>query len=145
MAITDADVTLTLKTLTNVESVQSEEESEATPEENTDADLSFEEFESLHLQAQGEIANDLKKLWLTATDVTDTQTQRLRAYLISDYLQTSQPDFDAAKIQYNEDSSVYHHANRKGSSYYVLYLRTLENIRRANDDFIDRKAGVFIT
>ncbi len=143
MTATEADVIESLSILTNVESVQSEEESKATPEENTNADLLYAEFTELLDQAEEELANDLIRLNLSA--VADVTTKRALAYLIADYIQVGQPDWNAQKVQFNQDTSVSRFANRKGSSYYYNYLRTLENALKADDDYKERKAGVFIT
>lgn len=145
MAITEDDVIASLHILTTVGTIQTEEESEATPEENTDADISYLEFSELYLQAAEEIANDLTRLKLTLTLLGDTTTNRAVAYLIADYTLISLPNWNAQKVQFNEDSSIYRFANRKGSGYYYNYLRTLDNALKANADYIERKAGVFIT
>jgi|GEM_PF-3888765 len=143
MAITESDVIESLQILTSVESVQSKEESEADPEENTTADLLYDEFSELLDQAEEEFENDLIRLDLST--VSDLTTKRALSYLICDYMQIGLPEWNAAKIEFNQDSSVYHFANRKGSSYYYNYLRTLENALKADSDYKERKAGVFIT
>jgi hypothetical protein len=144
MAITDADVIESLQILTTIETIQTEAQSEATPEENTTADLLYAEFTELLDQAEEEFANDLIRLNLTT--VSDITTKRALAYLIADYIQVGQPDWNAAKVQYNQDTSVSRFAaNRLGSSYYYNYLRTLENAQKADDDYKERKSGVFIT
>jgi hypothetical protein len=143
MALTESEIIDSLKVLTSVESVQTKLEHEATPEENTDADLLYLEFSELYSQAQEELQNDLTRLNLSA--IEDTTTKRALSYLIADYTQISQPEWNAQKVQFNEDTSVYRFANRKGSSYYYNYLRTLENAQKADEDYKERKAGVFIT
>jgi hypothetical protein len=143
MAITEDDIIESAQILTITGSIQTEEEYEASPEENADADISYLEFTELYSQASEELANDLKRLNLAS--VSDTTTKRAMAYLIADYAQISQPEWNAAKVQYNQDSSVYRHANRMGSSYYYNYLRTLDNALKADADYKERKAGVFIT
>jgi hypothetical protein len=143
MTVTEDDVILSLQILTTIETIQTEEESKATPEENTTADLLYAEFSELLDQAEEEFANDLTRLNLSA--VADLTTKRSLAYLIADYLQVGQPEWNAQKIQYNQDASVSRFANRLGSSYYYNYLRTLENAQKADDGYIERKAGVFIT
>jgi len=143
MTVTEDDVITSLQTLTSVESVQTEAQSEATPEEGTTADLLYAEFTELLDQAEEELANDLTRLNLTT--VSDVTTKRALAYLIADYIQVGQPEWNAAKVQFNQDTSVSRFANRQGSSYYYNYLRTLENAHKADDDYKERKAGVFIT
>ncbi len=143
MAITDADVIESLQILTSVESVQTEAQSEATPEEGTTSDLLYAEFSELLDQAEEELQNDLIRLNLSA--VADVTTKRALAYLIADYIQVGQPEWNAAKVQYNQDSSISRFANRQGSSYYYNYLRTLENAQKADEDYKERRAGVFIT
>ena len=143
MAITEDDVIESLQVLTSVESVQSKEESEADPAENTNADLSYVEFSELLDQAEEEFENDLIRLNLST--VSDLITKRALSYLIADYMQIGVPEWNAAKIEFNQDSSVYHFANRKGSSYYYNYLRTLENALKADESYKGRRAGVFIT
>ena len=143
MALTEADIIASLQILTSVGSVQTEAEYEATPEEHTDADIFYLEFSELYSQAGEELQNDLARLNLP--EVGDTTTKRALSYLIADYTQIAQPEWNSQKVQYNEDSSVYRFANRKGSSYYYNYLRILENALKADADYKDRKAGVFIT
>ena len=143
MAITEDDIIESAQILTTVGTIQTEDEYEATPEENADADISYLEFVELYSQASEELANDLTRLNLAS--VSDTTTKRGMAYLIADYTQIAQPNWDAAKVQYNQDSSVYRHANRKGSSHYYSYLRTLDNALKADADYKVRKAGVLIT
>jgi hypothetical protein len=143
MTVTEDDIITSLQTLTSVESVQTEEESKATPEENTTADLLYVEFSELLDQAEEELANDLTRLNLSA--VADVTTKRALSYLIADYIQTGQPEWNAQKVQYNQDSSISRFANRQGSSYYYNYLRTLENALKADEDYKERRAGVFIS
>ena len=143
MAITEDEIISSLQILTSVESVQIKEESEADPEENTTADLLYDEFSELLDQAEEEFENDLIRLNLST--VSDLTTKRALAYLICDYMQIGMPEWNAAKIEFNQDSSVYHFANRKGSSYYYNYLRTLENALKADSDYKERKSGDFIT
>ena len=143
MAITEDEIISSLQILTSVESVQTKEESEADPEENTNADLSYVEFSELLDQAEEEFENDLIRLNLAT--VSDLTTKRALSYLICDYMQIGMPEWNAAKIEFNQDSSVYHFANRKGSSYYYNYLRTLENALKADESYKERRAGVFIT
>jgi hypothetical protein len=143
MALTEADIIESLHILTVVGTIQTEEEHEADPEENTDADISYLEFSELYSQAEEELQNDLTRLNLS--EVSEITTKRAMSYLIADYTLISQPNWDAQKVQYNEDSSVYRFANRKGSSYYYNYLRTLDNALKADADYKERKAGVFIT
>ncbi len=143
MAITETDIISSLQILTSVESVQSKEESEADPEENTTADLLYTEFSELLDQAEEEFENDLIRLNLAT--VSDLTTKRGLAYLICDYMQIGMPEWNAAKIEFNQDSRLYHFARRKGSSYYYNYLRTLENALKADADYKERRAGFFIT
>jgi hypothetical protein len=143
MALTEADIIASLQILTSVGNVQTEAEHEAIPEEHTDADIHYLEFSELYSQAEEELQNDLARLNLS--EVGDTATKRALSYLIADYTQIAQPEWNSQKVQYNEDSSVYRFANRKGSSYYYNYLRVLENALKADADYKDRKAGVFIT
>jgi len=143
MTVTEDDVITSLQTLTSVESVQTEAQSEATPEENTDADLLYVEFSELLDQAEEEFANDLARFNLST--VSDVTTKRALAYLIADYIHVGEPEWNAQKVQFNQDTSVYRFANRQGSSYYYNYLRTLENALKADEDYKERKAGVFIT
>jgi len=143
MAITDADVMTSLQTLTTIETIQSGAQSEASPEENTTADLLYAEFTELFDQAEEELANDLIRLNLST--VSDITTKRALAYLIADYIQVGQPDWNSAKVVFNQDTSVSRFANRQGSSYYYNYLRTLENAQKADDGYIERRSGVPIT
>lgn len=143
MAITEEVIIESLGVLTTVGSVQSEEEYNASPEENTSADLLYLEFTELLDQAEEELANDLTRINLST--VSDTTTKRALAYLIGDYTLISQPEWNASKIQYNQDTSVSRFANRRGSSYYYNYSRTLENALNADADYRERKAGCFIT
>lgn len=143
MAVTEADIIESLQILTSVGTIQTESQHEATPEEGTDSDLLYLDFSELLDQAEEELANDLLRLNLST--VSDTTTKRALSYLIADYTQVSLPEWNASKVQYNEDSSVYRFANRKGSSFYYNYLRTLENALKADSDYKERKAGVFIT
>jgi len=143
MTVTEGDIITSLQTLTTIETIQSGAESEATPEEGTTADLLYAEFTELLDQAEEELANDLTRLNLTT--VSDITTKRALAYLIGDYLQIGQPEWNAAKVVFNQDTSVSRFANRQGSSYYYNYLRTLENAQKADEDYKERKAGVFIT
>lgn len=137
------DVIEVLPILTQIGTVQTEDEYEATPEENTTADLLFLEFSELYSQAEEELENDLTRLNLST--VSDTTTKRALAYLIADYTQISEPEWNAQKVQFNQDTSVSRFANRKGSSYYYNYMRILENAQKADEDYKERKAGVFIT
>jgi hypothetical protein len=143
--VTEADIIISLELLTQVGNIQTEAEHEADPEENTDADISYLEFEELYDMAVEELGNDLTRLKLTLTLLGDVSAKRALVYLIADYSLTCQPNWDAAKVQYNQDSSIYQFANRRGSSYFTNYLRTLDNALKADPDYIARKAGVFIT
>jgi hypothetical protein len=143
MTVTEDDVITSLQTLTSVESVQTGAQSEATPEEGTNSDLLYAEFTELLDQAEEEFANDLIRLNLST--VSDITTKRALAYLIADYIQVGQPDWNAQKVQYNQDTSISRFANRQGSSYYYNYLRTLENAQKADDGYIERRSGVPIT
>lgn len=145
MAVTEADIIISLGLLTSVGNIQTEAEHEADPEENTDADISYLEFEELYDMAVEELGNDLTRLKLTLTLLGDVSAKRALVYLIADYSLTCQPNWDASKVQYNQDSSIYQFANRRGSSYFTNYLRTLDNALRADSDYIARKAGVLIT
>jgi hypothetical protein len=143
MALIEADIIESLHILTVVGTIQTEAEHEADPEENTNADISYLEFSELYSQAEEELQNDLIRLNIDT--VSDITTKRALSYLIADYTLISQPEWNAQKVQFNEDSSIYRFANRKGSSYYYNYLRTLDNAQKADADYKERKAGVFIT
>jgi hypothetical protein len=145
MAVTDADIIISLGLLTQVGTIQSEAEAEDSPPENTDADLTFAEFTELYGMASEELANDLTRLKLTLTLLGDTSAKRCITYLIADYSLTCQPNWDAQKMSFNQDTSIYQFSGRKGSSYYTNYLRTLENSLKADPDYIARKAGILIT
>jgi len=145
MAVTDADIIVSLGLLTQVGSIQTEAQSEAEPEEGTDSDLTFAEFTELYLMASEELANDLTRLKLTLTLLGDVSAKRCITYLIADYSLTCQPNWDAQKMSFNQDTSIYQFANRKGSSYFTNYLRTLNNCLQADPDYILRRAGVLIT
>ncbi|MCX6643476.1 MAG: hypothetical protein NTV15_08825 [Candidatus Bathyarchaeota archaeon] len=145
MAVTEADIIISLGILTQVGSIQTEEEHEADPEENTDADISYLEFSELYAMAEEELGNDLTRLRLTLTLLGDVSAKRCITYLIADYSLTCQPNWDAAKMNFNQDTSLYQFANRQGSSYFTNYLRTIDNALRADPDYIARKAGVLIT
>ena len=99
--------------------------------------------EALLNMDEEEFENDLIRLNLAT--VSDLTTKRGLAYLICDYMQIGMPEWNAAKIEFNQDSRLYHFAKRKGSSYYYNYLRTLENALKADADYKERRAGVFIT
>jgi len=145
MTVTEADIIISLGLLTQVGSIQTEAEAEAFPVENADADLTFAEFTELYNMASEELANDLTRLKLTLTLLGDVSAKRCITYLIADYSLISQPNWDAQKMSFNQDTSIYQFANRKGSSYFTNYLRTLDNALKADPDYIARKAGILIT
>ena len=84
MAVTEADIILSLGLLTSVGNIQTEDQYEADPEENTDADISYPEFSELYNMALEELANDLTRLKLTLTLLGDVSAKRAIVYLIAD-------------------------------------------------------------
>ncbi len=143
MVVSEDDVIESLTILTSVGNVQTQAEYEAVPEENTTADLLYPEFLELLDQAEEELQNDLTRLNLSA--LADISIKRCLCYLVADYIQVGQPEWDAAKLQFNQNTAVYRFANRKGSSYYYNYLRTLTNALKADEDYKERRSGVTIT
>jgi hypothetical protein len=106
MAVTDADIIISLGLLTSIGNIQSEDQYEADPEENTDADISYPEFSELYNMASEELANDLTRLKLTLTLLGDVSAKRCITYLIADYSLISSPNWDAQKVSFNQDTST---------------------------------------